>query len=324
MRTLPAGAARWVRSRLVPLAWGGALLCTLGWTAAGGAYSLALDADWQTHSGAAVLEGQLARWVHTPTGGGLALRDLDAAALFDVKGRAERLDLEGALSPDRVARVAQHSQDEEDVGLTVAITPGDGPDTGRWVYLPPARAGEPPRVWWQVFWRSARGHHQAVGWAPLAQGAAFAQAMRAVERAVQVDPGFTPPQGVLFDAGRDDCGPPVRASRAQALATSRRPAEAQAALRARYQARLMASGGPMDPATGLALGELRAVGLLYRMVEDCVLRTAREHRECRVEEGRPEGTRSTRFQQAVVACLDADTTLSAALDGALTPFLGAP
>ncbi|MCB9762252.1 MAG: hypothetical protein H6739_20800 [Alphaproteobacteria bacterium] len=267
------------------------------------------------------------RATHLPTGAGFVLRHWDKAQILDVRKRVERkLDVEAAMSPDRVALLFQKSHEDEPIGETLYVGPADGvdPQVGRWVYRPPAAEGEPERVWWQVFWRSADDYHQLVAWSPAARFADFAQAMRALEGSITPAPGFTAPQTLLFDSGRDDCGPPARADRALAIRDSRRFTEARERLRAAWTPyRDDPPAGALDPASALYLAELTTMDALYRSAEACVHKSARERRDCRVLEGPVSGASSEAFQQGVVRCIDEDPELDAALDAALAKVLGA-
>lgn len=299
---------------------------TLGWDDPGGRFTLPLAPDWVVWANApSVLPGQSLRARHVPTSGGLALRTLDAATLTDLRDRATRgVNVEAVLSPDRIARAAQMSQGEDEQASTVVVGPAEGAGIplGRWVLTPPPAPGEAARLYWQLFWRTDGEVHQLIAWAPLSEGARFVAAMRELERGITT-PGYTPPKTVLYDAGRDDCGPPVRADRAATLRLSRRFDEARGALRASWDARLAAGTGPMPAELGLQLAELRVMGLLYHLVETCVQSEARARRDCAVEEGPAVGARSLTFQEGVVRCMDADTTVGAATRAAVAPYLGA-
>ena len=300
---------------------------TLGWDDPGGRFILPLEPDWVVWADApSVLPGQSLRARHVPTGGGLALRALDAATLTDLRARGTRgVDVEAVLSPDRLARAAQMSQNEDEQSSTVFVGPADGAGAhlGRWVLTPTPAPGEAPRVYWQLFWRTDGEFHQLIAWAPLSDGARFVTAMRAFERGLTT-PGYTPPKTVLYDAGRDGCGPPVRADRAEALRLSRRFEEARGVLRESWDRRLAAETGPMPAELGLQLAELRVMGLLYRLAESCVQSEARARRDCEVEEGPAVGARNLAFQEGIVRCMDADTTVGAAARAAVAPYLGAP
>lgn len=300
---------------------------TSGWDDPGGRFTLPLAPDWAVWQDApAVIAGQSLRARHLPTGGGLAVRTLDAATLQDLRARATRgVDVEAVLSPDRLARAAQLSQGDELEVSTVYVGPaeGAGAPLGRWVYTPIPAPGEAPRLYWQLFWRTDGEVHQLIAWAPLDDGARLVAAMRALEAGLTT-PGYTPPRTVLYDAGRDGCGPPAQADRAAAVRATRRFDEARGALRVAWDARLAAETGPMPAELGLQLAELRVMGLLYRLAESCVQSEARTRRECEVQEGPAVGARNQGFQASVVACMDADTTVGAAVQAAVTPYLGAP
>lgn len=270
---------------------------------------------WASRDNDAMVEDQLARWSHAETGAGLVVRTLDQAVLLEKKSRQLRkVDTESALSPDRLARVVQRSQPDDTLGPTAYLGPADGvaPHVGRWVYLGPDRE----RVWWQVFWRQDDTYVQWIGWAPSEQFAGFATAMRALEASAPAPVSQT----LLFDAGRAGCAART-ASRGDAIRDSLRFEDARGALRDRWHATLAA-----DPATSqtvLSLGELRAMGVLYRLAEDCVQAAARQERACRVYEGTPSSPESVRLQAAVVQCIDNEAQVAEAVDLALAPLMSA-
>lgn len=283
-----------------------ALLVGATWTDPTGRYAVSLSDAWTWASGPvrpqdAWIEGQLARadrgdW-------GLVVRPVELAPVEGGR-RVEALDLDGMLSPDRVARVVEQAQDE---ALTsVFVGPADGVDAGlgRWVYL-----DAHDRLWWQIFWRVDGQHAQAIAWAPRADAAAFVQEMRAVESAVTHPSAVT----VLFDAGRSDC-PAAQVDRGAVLRDSQAFETARGALR---QAWSEHPGQPGD----LALAELRTLGVLYRKVEQCVHAGARSERACLVHEGPVRDARDAAVHQGAVACLDRDDEIAAATALAVRRFL---
>lgn len=267
-----------------------------------GDFSVALPGGFVSEPGGGLLDGQWAGGRHTPSGGGWAIRSLDAATYLDVQQRvAGRIDVTAALSADRFAMLAlQEVQDVE--GLrTVYVGPADGVDAqvGRWVFTAPA---EPTgrRVWWHVYWRTPSSFVELAAWAPAAQLPQLQDDLRRVEALGR--PSAPPTETLLFESGQQDCGPPVRLERSVALRQSRRFDDAREVLRAQHD---------LAPSpTALRLGEHRALGVLYRATEACVHDVARAQRVCSVLEGEARGARAEGLQAAVVACLDGDPKLS--------------
>ncbi|HJN72635.1 MAG TPA: hypothetical protein QGF58_01760 [Myxococcota bacterium] len=273
--------------------WGG-LLVLLG---AGWKGELGAGWTWEAEP-VELVEGQTAR--ARGLLGGLVVRPLE----LEVEDRKlGELDLDAALSPDRVARLTQQAQEEE---LTTLFTgPADGVDArvGRWVYVDSRGV-----AWWQVFFREGEGFVQLIAWAPADRFSEFATVMRSVE-------GRVPASGetLLFDGGRADCA--VRqVDRASLIRDSRRFEEARGALRSSWEA------SELDP-NALAMAELRILGLLYRKTERCVHAAARSQRACLVHEGPVWGERDRALHAAAVACLDEDGEVPEAISLAIGDFL---
>lgn len=251
-----------------------------------------------SEEGAALVEGQTAR-AEGPVGG-LVVRPL-SLELDDKK--LDEISVDDALSPDRVARLAQQAQDEE--LTTLFVGPADGVDhrVGRWVYVDSRDI-----AWWQVFFREGDDFVQLIAWAPVDRFTEFADLMRAVE-------GRVPASGetLLFDGGRADCAL-RQVERASIIRDSRRFDEARGALRTAWEE----SSGDVD---SLAMAELRAMGLLYRKSERCVHAAARSQRTCLVHEGAVRGARDAALHAAAVACLDEDDEVSMAVGLAIESLL---
>lgn len=279
-----------------------ALLLGASWSEPAGRYTLDLPGwTWQDGAGEPYVDGQLARAERD--GWGLVVRDVELTPLVEGR-RAQALDVPAMLSPDRVARLVADAQ--TDPLTTVFVGPADGvdPALGRWVYTDTQGF-----VWWQVFWRVDQGTAHAIAWAPVSQAAAFAEAMRQVEAGVEHASGPT----VLFDAGRSECAP-AQVERAVVVRESQAFTDAREALREAW------SASERD-ADMLALAELRALGVLYRMSEQCIHVGARRERACLVHEGPVRDSRDAGVERGAVACLDADPEIAAATRLAVRPFL---
>ncbi len=230
------------------------------------------------------------------------LRELDLSETLDVSSRKLRgVDLHGAASPDRIARLVQQAQDED--LTTVYLGPADGVDShlGRWVYL-----DAQGRVGWQLFWSLGEGRYGQL----IASGRQVQAWMPGVEEALSI-PEATPT--VLFDAGRGDCRA-RQVERAEVLRASRRFEDARTALRLEWEASPRQAGM-------LELAELRAMGLLYRKAESCIQSAARQHRACKVVEGPALSERDLVLMDSAVACVDQDDEVGLAVRQAVHPLL---
>jgi len=285
-------------------------------TLAQGDFTLVLPAGFVPDQETQLLDGQWAAGRHTPSGGGWAIRSLEAAPYLAVRQRvAGRIDVDAALSPDRFAMLALQQAQDTDGLKTLYVGPADGvdPQVGRWVFTAPdATTGR--LAWWHVYWRTPTHFVELAAWAPQDQLPQLQAALRQVEAAG--DTGAPPTPTLLFESGQQDCGPPVAMDRATAIRESRRFDDAREILRAQH----LAAPSP----TALRLGELRALGVLYRQVEACVHEQARNQRVCAVVEGEAKGARATGLQAGVVACLDGDRGLSEELTRELEAVWSSP
>lgn len=274
--------------------------------------------------GGALLDGQWAGGRHAPSGGGWAVRSLDAAPYLAVRGRvAERVDLDAALSPDRFAMLAMQEVQGTPGLRTVFVGPADGVDAqvGRWVFTAPADEGR-RLVWWHTYWRTPDAFVELAAWAPLAGLPALQEGMRALEAAGRVSAAQA--ETLLFESGQQGCGPALHADRAQAIRESRRFGDAREVLRSAHTQARAAESPALSPPVGLRLSEHRAMGVLYRHAEACVHDVARAQRVCTVLEGEPRGAGSQALQAGIVACLDRDPKLSDELAGAVEAVWSAP
>ncbi|MCP4807393.1 MAG: hypothetical protein GY913_12120 [Proteobacteria bacterium] len=280
-----------------------ALLLGATWTEPAARYSVALPGAWSWEPEAELfIAGQLARASNGAMG--LVVREVELAPVVASSRRVEALDTDAVLSPDRIARLVEQAQ--EDPLTTVFVGPADGVDAalGRWVYTDTNGF-----VWWQTFWRVDDGYAQLVAWSPVDDAGAFVAEMQRIEAGIGHDAGPT----VLFDAGRSDCAA-AQVERAAVVRESQAFEAARGALREEWAA-------SERDADALALAELRALGVLYRMGEQCIHVGARKERACLVHEGPVRDARDAGVQRGAVACLDADPEIAAATRLAVRPFL---
>ena len=257
-----------------------------------------LGEGWTWVEGAELVEGQTAR-AEGPVGG-LVVRPL----VLEVEDRKlKEIEVDAALSPDRVARLTQKAQ--TDALTTLYVGPADGVSSrvGRWVYL-----DDRGLAWWQIFFREGQDFVQLIAWAPAERFGELAVVMKDVEARVPAS-GET----LLFDGGRQECAH-RQVDRATVLRDSRRFDEARGALRVAWEE------GEGDP-HALAMAELRAMGLLYRKTEQCVHAAARSQRACLVHEGPVRGERDRALHDAAVECLDEDDEVAEAVGLAVGRFL---
>ncbi|MCB9741214.1 MAG: hypothetical protein H6741_16650 [Alphaproteobacteria bacterium] len=293
---------------LLPLALLGA-----SWADPEARFTLDLGEAWELEAGAPTrLEGEALQAHHLPTGGGFSLRHLPLDEVLLTSRRVQRQhEVEATMSPDRLALLFAKEHEETLGPATLYTGPGEGP-TGRWVYRDPE---DPGRLWWQVLWRSEAHVHQLVAWGPVDRLEAWTAAMMAVEQGVDLT-GYAPPPTLLFDAGRDDCGPPVQVDRRALLQRSARFAQAREQLRGAAEA----YDGPLPPRSALRLAELAALDTLFEGVDSCVHAVARQRRACQVVEGPPDEA----FAAAVQSCVDGTPDLGPLVEAAMARALESP
>lgn len=280
------------------------------WTDPATGLSVDLPTGWTEVPLTVTLGGAVFQATNDATGGGLVVRALpfDAASLPE-SVRAKVGDVDAALSADRVAQATALSQDDGSAAHTVYLGLSDvaGARVGRWVFAAAPVGTDPPRLWWQVYWRSNTYVGQIVAWVPADHVAAFVPAMRAVETALSTTDGYAPPAALLFRA-TGGCDGPASVDRMAAIAASSPFQAATAAL---------ATGAWTDNAR--ALTELGALGTLLSATDACVKRAASDVRACEVWERPSDTDRSHALQTAVVACIDADRDVAKAIAMTSTP-----
>lgn len=285
-----------------------ALAATGPWTDPALDARVDFDASWTWESGGTLLEGQRLQAVHTPTGGGAALRLAPIETWFDdvPKRQVRKLgDLEGALTPEKFARVIALGQDDGSADRTVYLGLSDthGSTVGRWVFYEPASEDEPARYWWHTYWRTPGHFAQLVAWVPAERLVPFAAAMRTLEGGLGTVSDWNPPDSLLYRTGQPGCEGPAMADRMAAVAQS--PAYARARQRL----------GAAD-LTGVerTVTELRALTALLEGADACVHQEAPGVRACEVYERASQTERSQRLQRALPGCIAEHRLVQQALD----------
>ncbi len=289
-----------------------------------GDFSLSLPASFEVEDGPPVLVGQWSGGRHAASGGGWAIRSLEAGPYLDVRRRvAGRVDVNAALSADRFAMLAMREVRETEGLRTLFVGPADGIDSqvGRWIFTAPGPQAQ-RWVWWHVYWRTPTSFVEFAAWAPLEQFPRLEEDLQRVESAGRST--VKPTETLLFESGEKGCGPPARVDRSAAIRQSRRFDDAREILRQGHEGARANPSPTVSPAAGLRLAEHRAMGVLYRHTETCVHEVARARRVCTVLEGEVKGATSRGLQDALVSCLDADAKLTEDLGQSLEAVWSSP